>query len=276
MANIVEVYNEITSPGVLDTKFNMSQPLQLPASTGPIKLQVCSITMSDRIPNIFDAGSKYAWNNTLCRVRTHDHNWVTIQLPTGLYPDAESIALAINNVIGVQLDWYHDQHDPGIIFSTNTITDTISITVDSGKLKAGDSTLTLDFTKSSTGTDLAITLGFSEVTASISAPGVTSVTVSSNQYVRMDTQGTSADIWCNLVANRRRNNVFTRSIAEIIFAGKTTASENVYPTSGMVSPLLVYDGPRTVKEVNVQIKTLDGNPMIFMGGRLFMSIMFLY
>jgi hypothetical protein len=273
MANIVEVRNTIHSFGVLDANTIMSSPLQLPINNAPLKMQVCSLTLSDRIPNVFDANPYYAFNNMLCRVSTNLQPWQTIQIPMGLYPDPTTIGLAISSAIGTTLGWWTSNTDPGLFFEVNTITDIVTINIVSSKLKpAIGNQFTLDLRKVSTNTDLATTLGFSQATALMVGTGK----YYSNQEVDMDTQGTTCDVQCSLVTSRRRNDTFVKTIALVVYAGKTSVSDNVWPLGGQISPIMVYDGNRNVKSVELLLKTLSGRPMFFMSGSVHLVISFIY
>lgn len=282
MANIIEVRNTISTFGLLDIQTSMSSPLQLPMNNAPVKMQVCSLTLSDRIPNVFNANPIFQFNNTLCRVSTNISPWYQVQIPTGLYTDAESIGIAIAAALGPHNDglgpnWWLNDNDPGIVFESNPITDAITISLIPQKLKPPiGAALILDLQKTSTGTDLATTLGFSQGTALIATVGIAPIKASSNQEVRMDTQGTTADVQCSLVTSRRRNDQFVKTIALVVFAGKTTLSDNVWPLGGQISPILVYDGNRVINNVEVKIKTLEGKPMFFMSGSLHLVVSFLY
>lgn len=272
MANIIEVRNTVHAFGLLDTQTFMSSPLQLPINNAPIKMQVCSLTLSDRIPNVFDANPTYQFNNRLLRAQTNIHPWVTISIPTGLYPDAASIGTAISAALGT-LGWWTNDLDPGVVLETNTITDVVTVNIISTKLApAHGNVLSLDFRKVSSGTDLATTLGFSQAAALMSGTGK----YHSNQEVILDTQGSTCDVQCSLVTSRRRNDTFVKTIALVTYAGKTTQSDNIWPLGGQISPIMVYDGSRNIKGVEVLLKTLDGRPMFFMSGSIHLVVSFIY
>lgn len=272
MANIIEVRNSITTLGVLDTHIGMSSPLQLPINNAPVKMQVCSLTLSDRIPNIFDAAPFYQFNNTRLTAWTDLTPAVVIALPAGLYPDAEAIGIGIDAALAV-LGWWTNPLDPGVRLETNPITDTVTVEIISSKLvPAIGAVLTLDFRKTSTGTDLATTLGFSQAAALMAGTGK----YFSNQHVQLDTQGTTCDVQCSLVTSRRRNDVFVKTIALVTYAGKATQSDNVWPSSGQISPIMVYDGGRNIKSVELLLKTLEGRPMLFMSGAVHLVVSFVY
>lgn len=261
MSNAIETINEVTSLAPLDYAYSLTTPLQLPVSNKPIKIVVNELTLSDRIPNVFNANPYYTFNNTLCEVRYFGVGPELVILPAGLYPDAEAIIDGINNAVN-ELGWWADPLDPGLTVETNTITDRITIYIDSNKLANGHVGFQLDLRKDTVGTDLATTLGFSEGAAFLGTDGPHY----SNQVARLDTQGTIADVQCSLVANRRRNNGFVRTVANVIFAGKTTTSDNIWPNGGQTSPLMIYDGPKQIINISYEIKTLRGRPMLFMSG----------
>jgi len=242
-------------------------------------MQVCAITMSDRIPNIMNANPFYDWNNTLVRVYTNQAGTTRdIALPRGLYITPDIIGDAINAAITADLtaNWWTDPTDPGLIIEANQVTDQVNISINSTKLKAPHTIFNIDFRKSTTGTDLATTLGFSQGTALMTGVAGTTVLYTSNQEVRMDQQGTVVDVRSGLISNRRRNGEYVRTLAIIPFAGKLTASENVWPPAGQISPELVYEGSRTITGIQVEVKTSTGLPMLFMSGGIHIIIAFLY
>lgn len=283
MSNIIEFYRRITPSDIpasgvttLDGDTSLGTPLQLPMSSIP-KLQVCAITISDRIPNVFNGYPYYEFNNTLLRVWTNvPGSQFDISLERGLYNTVDQVADAINAAIVAHGPWYTSPLQPALDMVANAVTDTVLITIDTTKLAAPHTSLTLDFRKTSTGTDLATTLGFSQGSALlVGPPGVVTV-FASNQEVKMDTQGTTCDLQCSLISMRRRNNDFVRTLAIIPFAGKSTISDNVWPPAGQISPMLVYEGSKSIKYLKVEVKTMDGRPMLFMSGAVHVIMSFSY
>lgn len=283
MSNIIEFYKVIQpsdiSPhglALLDGNMSMATPLQLPLASLP-KLQVCAITISDRIPNVFNAYPFYEFDNTLLRVSTDVAGSARdIQLPRGLYQSVEEIATAINAAILANTNYYPNAGSVALSIEANIITDQVTLSIDSTKLAPPHTRMTVDLRKSTTGTDLATTLGFSEGTALCQGVPHTKVSFYSNQEIRMDTQGTTCDIHCSVIATRRRNDAFVRTLAIVPFAGKTTVSDNVWPSAGQVSPVLVYEGSKTIKFIQVEVKTMSGKPMVFMGGAIHIIMAFTY
>jgi len=276
MSNIIEFRNTLDIPslavGSLDGKTIIAPPTQLPTS-GIIKMQVCGITLSDRIPNIFDANPYYAFNNTLLSISTASGFTSNIQLPRGLYPTVDVIAQAINSA--VEFLWISTAN-PGIIIDGNIITDVATITLDPTKMKPiYGATFTLDLRKTTTGTDLATTLGFAQANALLIS-GVAATKFYSTLEVLMDTQGSLCDIQCSLISVRKRNATQVRTLALISFAGKNSPSDNVWPNAGQVSPIMIYEGSRTINYLNFEVKTMTGLPMLFMGGSIHVVVAFLY
>jgi len=282
MSNIIEFRSELdpdTTPhgvGLLDGSTNLDPLLQLPPN-GISKMQVNAISISDRIPNFFNASPYYSFDNTIFRISTNTAGPYDVVIPRGLYNTVDQVAAAINNAININLHWWNVSTDPGLIFVANTISDRVIIDIDSTKLNPlyGNS-FRLDMRKSTCGTDVAQTLGFSQSTAYLVGVAGNTTTFTSNQYVRMDTQGTTCDIQSSLISQRKRNDKQVRTLALVPFAGKNTTSDNVWPSSGQISPILVYEGSRTIKYLTMEVKTLNGVPMLFMGGALHVVISFIY
>lgn len=277
MSNQIQLTNVIESFGTLDFETRFVRPVNLPnANTSRnLFMQVNSVTISDRIPNVFDAKPYYNFDNTKLRVKTNIEPWTAITLSPGLYYTADLIGDAINSAIN-SLGWWISSTDPGLTFGSNSITDQVYILFRTGKLNPIHGTfLTLDLSRAGTDTDLAVTLGFSEATAEMSGNPLLNVAYTSNQVVKIDTQGSSCDIHSTLSSDTRRNDTLSSTLAVVPFAGKTTLSDNVWPAGGQISPTIVYTGNRSLIHVGIKIKTMDGKPMLFMSGRVFVSISFL-
>jgi hypothetical protein len=273
MSNLIQLTYRIEDIGLLDFDTEFAKSVDFPLKQ-QVYMQVTSITISDRIPNIFDANPYYDFNNTLLRVGTNIEPYQTIALRPGLYYSADLIADAINAAVG-DLGWWLDNDDPGFEFGSNTITDQIIITIDPNKLNPiYGSSLKLDLRRLSTGTDIADTLGFTQAVAELTSPPGVETKYTSNTIVRMDTQGTSCDIRCDLMKSTIRNNKLLDSLAVVPFAGKTTLSDNVWPQGGQISPMMLYTGTKNLKKVSVRVRTMEEKPMIFMSGRIFINIEF--
>jgi len=290
MSNLIQYQGELdvstfTATGVspLDGRTDFLSPLVLSAELKPYpKMQVCSVAISDRIPNIYDARPYYDFNNTLLQVYTNNAgSLTTIQLERGLYIQPSDIADAINATINGLIggSWWTNPLDPGISIVANPVIDRIVITLDSTKLKLPHTNVFLDLSKASTGTDLATTLGFSQAISVIGAgllPLNPIEVVASNQNVIMESQGTECVIQSSVMSSRRTNNTYARTLAIVPFAGKLTTSENIWPSAGLVSPKVTYEGPRSISSFDVQVRTSDGRPMLFMSGRIAIVIAFGY
>jgi hypothetical protein len=281
MSNIIEFRYElnpdVTAHGVgtLDGATTIEPQLQLPMS-GFVKMQVNAITISDRIPNFFNAAPFYEFDNTIFRVEVPTHGMFDVVIPRGLYNTVDQVAAAINDAINTNLGWWTNPLDPGLTFIANTISDKVIIAIDSTKLMWAGAIFILDMRKTTTGTSAALTLGFTEASALLTGVAGTTVEFVSNQYVRMDTQGTTCDIQSNLISQRKRNSTQVRTLALVPFAGKNTTSDNIWPSAGQISPILVYEGGRSIKYWNIEVKTLNGLPMLFMGGAIHVVVSFIY
>jgi hypothetical protein len=286
MANVLELTNKLQWPngydgttGIQKLDFTrvLSSPILLPNTTLP-KMQVCCVQVSDRIPNIYDATGYYSWNNTplivgLLPVGTY----LTIHLPRGMYYNVEQIAAAINSAINnnpLGSTWYADSNQPALTITTNTISDKVYIGIDQRKMANPAWRLSLDISKAGAGTDLATTLGFGQTTT-VFCPGAgLSGLYESDLEVKMDTQGVAMDIKFNEGAERNRDGRISRTVAVIPFAGHTDVADITWPSQGQVSPIIIFSGNRTVKTATIEIKTMDGRPMLFMDGGIFLQVAF--
>jgi hypothetical protein len=273
--------SDVATTGVspLNGEVTFATPFRIAMQTNP-KMQVCSIQVSDLIPNIFDANPYYAFNNTLLRVWTNDTsgNPITVKLPRGLYSTVEQIALAINTAINSSINpsWYTDPEQPALSIVGDPITQQVIIAIDTTLLRLPHTTMTVDLRKTSTGTDLAQTLGFSTNASLMYAPAGTTTYFVSDKIVQMATQGTAIDVQCDLVAPSRVDNRMERTLATIVFAGKNTSSDNVWPSAGQLSSLLLYDGPKEISRVSFKLLTRSGKPMLFSSGGVYIDIEFRY
>lgn len=283
MSNIVEFRRDLadqdlgaTGVAPLDGYQLLAKPLELPVGK-VARMQVCAITLSDSIPNVYDARPYYQFNNTRLAVRTNvAGSQFTVNLTRGRYATVDQIAAAINQaIVDTHPAWYTNPNQPALSIDANVVINAVVVTIDSTKLAAPHTQLTLDLSRATTYTDIADTLGFSQATSVMtSAPGVIS-RWSSNQIVKMDTQGTTCDVQCSLISSRRRNNLWVKTLALVPFAGKQTISDNVWPSAGQISPVIVYDGERVMNQISISIKTMTGYPMLFMDGAIHVIISFL-
>jgi len=307
MSNILEYRHEIDDAeldqynvATLDGASTIQPIMKLP-DRGTIKMQVCSIQISDQIPNIFNAAGYYNFDNTFMYIYSslNPGTKIRIDLPTGLYMNVTAIQDAINSAIAVTLPivgspepynhpLWKTSNDPGFSLVANSVTGKIIASIDTSKLNGSytldplfSQTVTFDFRKVATpdpGTDLGWTMGFSDTNARLtSSIGVAQInTIVSDDQVHMDVQGTICDIQCSLAPQRRRNDLLVRSLSLVSFAGKNTLSDNVWPSAGQISPEMVYDGDRTIRYIDLSVKTMAGHPMLFMGGAITVQIAFMY
>lgn len=269
MSNCITIYNSISAPGTLDMTMNLEQPLVLPRG-GEVRVQCANVEISDLIPNIFD-GTPYgqSWNNTKLRVRTDVEAWTTIQLDMGRY-DSPQLEAALNAAIN-SLGWWLDPAMPGLKVMGNTVIQRIVFVIDDTKLDpVHGTTLSIDFRKATTGSDLYYSLGF-PINSMLVGTGV----YSSPNLPMMETQGTACVIECNVSELRRYHDGFRRILAEVPFSDKSTFGNSVWPQGAQISPDMIYSGPRTINKINVAVKTREGSPMIFMGGIINVTIRFL-
>ena len=269
MANTIKLYQYLPTLGVFDKTVAFRTPMQLPVSN-QIKIKVNRVQISDRIPNIFN-GYPFSlpFDNTRLRIGTDVHPYSVVQLENGLYFNAIVLQAAINKVIE-GLGWWTDPTDPGLTIHENTIINKLVITIDSTKLVAAHGTqFMLDLRKSTTGSDLAYTLGFPDTTE-FTADGQYNSTL----VPQMDTQGTACIVCCSIMPQRMINESVLPYVAEVDFAGKTTTSDNVWPSGNVGSDMMVYAGPRTITQAHFYVLTTENKPMIFLYGQLSIELLF--
>lgn len=269
MANTIKLYQYLPSIGVFDKTVAFPTPMQLPISN-QIKIKVNRIQISDRIPNVFNAYPYgFPFNNTRLRVGTDVDPYFFIKLDPGLYFNAAVIEAAINKTLN-SLGWWTDPTNPGLTILENNIIDRLVITIDSTKLAAGHGTqFYLDLRKSTTGCDMAYTLGFADTTE-FTVDGE----FTSTQEPQMDTQGTSCIVCCSIMPSRMINETVLPYLAEVDFAGKTTSADNIWPSGNVGSEKMVYSGPRTITQARFYVLTSTGKPMVFLSGQLSIELLF--
>jgi len=271
MANILEFTNEIQSIGLLDKEITLSSPFKLPLSRD-IDLQVQSIQISDRVPNVFN-GKPYGVNfdNTHVRISTNIHASQDIQLDAGLYLTADIITAAINAAINDSLHWWLNEDDPGLTVVSNDVIDKVTIEIDSTKLDPvhGNQFL-FDIRQATTNSDMRLTLGFIEANSYMIVDGL----YTSDFLPKLDTQGTYCNVRASFMPLRKVGTEVQRTVANVSFAGKLNPSDNLWPMLGVLSPKIVYDGDREISSYTVSVKTDKGLPMIFLNGLLYFSIAF--
>lgn len=301
MTNLIQIRKSITDADIndnnlakLDTTVQFNPSITFP-NNATMLMQVTGITISDRIPNIFNALPYYDFDNTRMRVifgmRSDgaDAIQVDITLDRGLYMNVDSITAAITEAIyanNAAILWglahggdvYRDKTDPGLAIMANEIVDKVIIKIDSAKLNPAVGLFRFQFGRANCVSDMAYTLGFSEDRSQVewtnAPPLVASVTSYSNRLVKMDTQGTACDIQCSLAPPRKRNNDTAETLAIVHFAGKMSRSDNIWPSGGQMTPPIIYTGPSSIRDVKINVYTMEGRPMLFMGGSMLIDIMF--
>lgn len=280
MSNIIELYGALTPAtlgphGVapLDTGANMASVLQIPSGPQP-KMQVDWITLNAFLPNVFNADPYFRFNNTLLRAFTNLPGTIDILLPTGRYTQVSDFADAINSAIIAHTGWYLNPANPAVSMSLNPVTGLNTVTIDTSRLAAGLVNLTLDIRRTTTGTDLADTLGFSQGTAFLSAVGPLGPHYFyGNQATELNSQGTLCDLQSTVVSTRRRNNTLVKTLAVFYMHPN---GDTVWPDGGQVSPMVVYEGSKSISFVKMELKAITGNPLLFMSGSVNMAVSFTY
>jgi len=235
-----------------------------------VKIRVSSVEISDRIPNVFNARALgVPLNNTTLRVGTDTQPYLNVTLEAGLYLTAAMINAAINAAIN-SLHWWLVPSDPGLTITENTIIDRFVVKIDSSKLAPAYGTqFKLDMRESTTGSTFYKLIGFSSTSElTLDGPYTSSV------LPVMDTQGTTCIICCSIMPARLVNSNFQQYVATVSFAGKTTASDNLWPPGNVGNDEIVYPGSRTITQANTYVVTEDGLPMVFMNGRLIVELLF--
>jgi hypothetical protein len=128
----------------------------------------------------------------------------------------------------------------------------------------------IDFTKVTTNSDFYQLIGFSSTTNLI-ADGL----YTSSVLPMMETQGTACIVELDLMPIRKFGRDERRVLAEVSFADKVSPSDSIWPQGGVVSPELIYPGNRNIRGYSVAVKTRKGSPMLFMGGILTFTVVFL-
>lgn len=275
MSNYIYLQNSLNldhGVGTLDFEVAFRSPKVFERSR-QVTAQIVSLTLSDRIPNIFNATAITGYSNDIIRVNTNIMAPIFFTLPRGLYGNVETIADAI--LYGMKfLDWWSNPDDPGFAMYANTITDTVVITLDSTKLKpAVGNQLTVDISRATTKAGLGETLGFSDAIAHMVSPVSGKIEFNSDIQVRLDTQGTKAYISVDFLSGASLNGITTDIICVVGFEGKNTISDNVWPPGGVVSPNIPYTGDE-IRSARVKIRTEDKKKMVFMNGSIFIWIKF--
>jgi hypothetical protein len=270
MANTVKLYDFLTGVGAFNKIVSFKSPILLPSGV-TTRMRVSHVKISDRIPNVFNARPfGVEFQNTKLRIGNDVDGWVTVELQTGLYLDAETIGAAINSV-AQGLGWWATPNIPGFTLTTNTVIDRIVIKVNSTKLDPAHGThLWIDLNHINTDeSKMWYTLGFPDTTTIL-----TDGTFVGTSIPMLDTQGTSCIVCCSLMPPRLVNDYYLPYVADVDFAGKLTPSDNVWPPGNVGNDGIVYNGPRTITQATFYVLTEENKPMIFMGGRLSIELMF--
>lgn len=254
---ILEFRSENTSgiTSTLDGSVNMSSSITIPPNRRCV-IKPISCLLSTRIPNIF----KYAptrWDNTKIRVKRNiADGWTTIVLSDGIYLSINEMQAALMSVIG---SWMTNIAQPALLFSMNTVTDQIYITIDSNLLAAGGTQMCLDLSQSK----IAYTLGFPDLTTK-TADGL----YASTQVVRFDTQGTICDVVCDLTNMRYLNGIPKRILFSIpLQLMSSSLTEYLYPIYGQEPPEIQFSNIGTqIMNYKIEFKTYENVPMVFLKG----------
>lgn len=151
--------------------------------------RIAGITMSGRIPNVFDVthnGKTYCTSK--CLVTCAGKDPLSISLPTA-YMSAEEIGEYIGNQFN---DVWINVHDPGIVIQFNHMTGHTMVTLDSTKINAGiiTSSISIDFGVS----QLGELLGFVGDKSKVAVDPRAKVTVTSPEPARINWLGDTFDV----------------------------------------------------------------------------------
>ena len=75
---------------------------------------------------------------------------------------------------------------------------------------------------------------------------------------------------------RKSNATENKIIAVVPFVGKTSASDSIWPNGGQMSPMLPYQGVKSIKSYSIRVRTTDDRPMVFLSGMLRGCLAFYY
>lgn len=202
------------------------------------------------------------FDNTKLRVGTNLMAYRIIELDAGVYYQLETVVAAINAAVSTGLGWWADSSDPGLSVVYNEIVDRAVLIIDSTKLNPTyGSQFKLDLSRSGAETDLAQLFGFSTTTV-LTSDGEYTGTL----HPELNTQGTSAVITADIAPQRKTNNNDVKVIATVRFLSAVDSVDVVWPSSGQLSPTVTYQGPRSIKQYHISIRTAAGQTMVFMAG----------
>lgn len=239
-------------------------PLQLPIGRD-LYVTVSNATLTTALPNFF-AWSGFDNRRIRIKTTTNDpipvdvHGWVTVVLRTGRY-EVSDVAAAINSYIVESLSWYFNKFDPALTLQANPSTGQASIGIDDTKLDpAHGAHLVVDMSLTSAGSDMAYTLGFSELVFPLSNPfGVFRNIWYSDVCPRVDSQGTYTLILSDLlpardfsVVSSDAGSVENHPILALIpiTENPSQGPTQEWPITG-ISATVRYQGPRTLSAYKI-------------------------
>lgn len=269
MSNTIKLFAKLDDIGIFNEVVTFRSPIQLPKDT-TVKMRVSRVQISDRIPNVFDARPHGVnFNNRTLRVGTNLLPYTTIILESGLYLTSAMLMAAINAALN-SMGWWNIPNDPGFTISVNTVIDRFIIKINSTKLAPAVGTqFYMDLSEATTDSQLYRTLGFLPTTSFV-ADG----TYTSPNVPQMETQGTSCVVCCSLMPPRLVNESYQPYVADVDFAGKLTASDNIWPPGNVGNDMIIYSGSRTISQATFYVLTDAGTQMVFMHGRLKIELLF--
>lgn len=257
---VFDFFNENTTGQVapLTKTIRLNDSLNL--KSGRILLKPKVAQLSTRIPNIYSYGD---FNNRIIQVKRNVADaWTKITLTPGVYKTVTEIEAAITEVTNT---WYTDpQNNPALTIQPNNVTDQVYFVIDSTKLAAGGTQMCVDLSQS----QIAYTLGYPAATT-LTADGV----FASSEVVRMDAQGTYAQVVCDLCNMRVINGTPSKVMMTIPLTNMTGLTEYVYPGITFSQPPdIVYTGSSYISNYTIEVKTYDNRDMVFMkGSRILVS-----
>lgn len=243
--------NDINTLGVFDGQKSFSETIRFkPNSRKSCRLVFASITTN--IPNIINSSTV---NNGLYAMTINGGvNWISAQLPTGIYT-VQEINLAIQNTI-TQMGVLTGT-TPCFTLSYNQATTLAYVVIDSTQLKAtGQFGINFGYGNSL----MNNLLGF---TAPIITDGVTSAT----NYAQVDYQGTAVSLLVSGLGNLSIvNGTASNEIATIPLTN-ATGLNYLYPINGIVPPDVAINCPEQLSSISYQFVSRDtGLPILGFDG----------
>lgn len=192
--------------------------------TKKVRLIRASITSS--IPNIYHTAG---FNNGLVKCsRDGGLTWVDVQCPDGIYT-MHHIQKAINETLE-DLGWWIDPADPGILLEFNLATLLTYVQLTSSKLAPGGVQLAIDFSFS----DINKLLGF-QTTQMFDVDGLHGA----SHQAQLNWVGDNVSVQIGGIGGLSyRNSSSSTEICQIPLSTAQVLNEYVYPSAGIISPLL--------------------------------------